>query len=64
MTHDQKVKYFTIALNVCKYAFKEEHADLMVRLYELVLNKEGQTDLDSIAKVQSDHEIVYPPKNE
>lgn len=56
MTHEEKVTYMATALNICKYAFNKMQADLFVSLYDLILQKEGQTDLESISKVVADHE--------
>lgn len=64
MTHEKKVQYFAIALNICKFSIDLRHTDLMVRLYDLVLANEGKTDLKMIAEVQAEHELVYPKNTE
>lgn len=64
MTHEQKVYYFTTALNICRFTIDLRNTDLMVRLYDLVLEKGGQTDLKSIAEVQTQHEEAYPQQTE
>lgn len=60
MTHEEKVNYFTTALNICQFNIDLRHTDLMVRLYDLVMANEGKTDLKMIAKVQAEHELAYP----
>ncbi len=52
MTKEEKVIYMTKACNICRINFNEELTDLIVSLYELILEKGGETDLHSIAKVQ------------
>lgn len=60
MTHEDKVKYLTIGLNIMKYGFKPKDIDLMVRLYDQILETKGQTDLQMVAKIEADNEAAYP----
>nr|MBA3901482.1 hypothetical protein [Bacteroidota bacterium] len=49
---EEKINYLRIATGVCGYGFKNEQLDLIVSLYELVLEKKGETDITSICKVE------------
>lgn len=63
MTHEKKIKYFTVALNICKFGFTEEQVDLMVSVYDKVLEKEGETSLDDIFKIKVDVEKRFIEQN-
>ncbi len=52
MTHEQKINYMKIACGVVGYAFDPKGLDLLVSLYELVIEKQGNSDLDDICKVE------------
>ena len=54
MTHDEKIKYLKIAASVTGYRFDERDFDMLISLYELVIEKKGETDLDSICSVEID----------
>ena len=56
MTHEQKITYLSIAANICSFGFKKEHTDLLVCLYEAVMEKGGELDLRSISVIQSECE--------
>lgn len=62
MTHEQKVKYFASALNICKLPYCKQQVDLMVRLYDLVCEKEGKTDLHAIAEAEAINEELFTIK--
>lgn len=64
MTHEEKVTYMTIALNICKYSFNKQQADLFVSLYDLIIEKEGNADLRSISKVEAEHEERFSKADE
>ena len=55
MTHEEKIEYMRMATNLCRYGFEVKALDLLVSLYELVLEKEGATDLRSIVTIE--HEV-------
>jgi hypothetical protein len=57
MTHEQKIDYMRIATSISNMGFEKHHLDLILSLYELVLAKEGETDLVSILRVQSEVEM-------
>ena len=54
MTHDQKVNYMKIAAGVCGYAFSIAGLDLLISLYDAVIEKEGATDLRTISNIEID----------
>jgi hypothetical protein len=54
MTHEEKIKYMGYAAGLCGYHFKPDGLDLLVSLYELVLQKEGETTLKDALAIQSD----------
>lgn len=53
MTHEEKINYMKIAAGVVGYAFDPKGLDLLVSLYELVIEKQGNSDLSDIAKVET-----------
>ena len=53
MTHEEKINYMRIAAGICGYGFDEKGIDLLVSLYELVLEKQGDSDLKSISIIQT-----------
>ncbi len=53
MTHEEKINCMRIATGICNYGFDTKGLDLMVSLYELILEKKGDTDLKSIVTVES-----------
>lgn len=62
MTHEEKIKYMTIAVNICGFGMREKHIDHLVQTYELVLEKKGNADMMDIAKIQAGLEGKYPDK--
>lgn len=54
MTHEQKINYMRIAAGVVGYVFENKGLDLLVSLYELVIEKEGESDLKTILEIESD----------
>jgi len=62
MEQEQKIKYLTIALNICNVAFSEQQTDLIIRLYEMVCEKGAGVNMEDIAGVQSENQRVYDNK--
>lgn len=62
MTQEEKIKYFTMASSFCNLGFTDMQVELLVEMYDLVLLKEGQTDLHSLVdtkfKVLEKHEKI------
>jgi hypothetical protein len=54
MTHDQKINYMRHAVGICGYGFQTKDLDLMVSLYELIVQKAGDTSLMDTTKVESE----------
>lgn len=54
MTHDKKIDYMKIAAGIVGYAFDRKGLDLMVSIYETVIEKEGKTDLKMLSDVESE----------
>lgn len=59
MTHDEKIEYLAIALNICNFAYNKRQVDLMVRLYDMVLEKGGGADMFDIATIKAEHNKKY-----
>lgn len=51
MTHEEKIGNMKIATAVAGIGFHFEQLDLLVSLYDLLLEKEGETDLRSMSEV-------------
>lgn len=54
MTHEQKINYMRIAAGVVGYGFDNKGLDMLVSLYELVIEKQGDTDINSVCKVEAE----------
>ena len=54
MTQEQKINNMKIAAGICGFGFDNKGLDLLVSLYELISEKEGQTSLCDVTKVQMD----------
>ena len=52
MTQEDKIKYFQVAASICNFGFDDKTIDLLVNLYDLVIEKEGETDLKSIIAIK------------
>jgi len=59
MTHEQKIRYMEIATSIVGFKFRQQDMDMIVSLYDLVLEKEGETDLESVCKLQFEVEQKY-----
>jgi len=54
MTHEEKISYMRMAMGLANFGFSEEQLDLLVSMYDLILEKEEETDLDSMTTVVMD----------
>lgn len=54
MTHEEKVGFMNIAASLCNLAFKPEHLDLLVSLYEEVCNRGGEMTLSDTVQVEKE----------
>jgi hypothetical protein len=52
MTHEEKINYMRIATGIVGYGFDNKGLDILVSLYELVIEKQGKTDIDTICEVE------------
>ena len=52
MTHEEKINYMRIAAGVCRFGIDNEQLDLLVSIYEKILEKQGETDMKDLAKIQ------------
>ena len=68
LTHQEKITYLDISMRVCGFNFKPEHLDLIITMFEAILQKKGETDLKDIAKIQSQvndrNQVVEPPNTQ
>lgn len=56
MTHKQKINYMRIATNLAQFGFTNAQLDLLVSLYDLTIEKKGDTTVDDIIQVKYDVE--------
>jgi len=52
MTHAEKVNYMRIACNMVGIGFNNVNMDLLVTMYELVLEHKGELDIQMVTKAQ------------
>ena len=53
MTHEEKISYMRIATGIVGYGFDNKGLDMLVSLYELVIEKEGETHLKNVCQVEA-----------
>lgn len=54
MTHEEKINYMRIAAGVAGFGIKNEHLDLLVSIYELILEKRGKGNINDIVDVEGE----------
>lgn len=52
MTHEQKINYMKIACGIVGYGFDTKGLDMLVSLYELIIEKQGKTDLKMVCNIE------------
>lgn len=52
MSEFEKINYLRIAAGIAGFSIKIKHLALLVRLYELVLEKKGDAALSEIAEIE------------
>ncbi len=52
MTHEEKINYMRIASGISTFGFKHEQLDLLVSLYEHVMDKKGAANLKDILAIE------------
>ena len=53
MTHEEKIEHMRTAARIAGYGFDHRSCDMLISVYELILKKEGKTDLEMILKVKA-----------
>ena len=43
-----------IAAGIAGFGIKNEHLDLLVSIYELILEKKGKSDIEDVVKIESE----------
>lgn len=54
MTHEEKINYMRIAAGIAGFGMKNEHLDLLVSVYELILEKKGKGNIEDVVKIESE----------
>lgn len=54
MTHEEKIKYMQIATGIVGYGFDEKGLDMLVSIYDLVIEKKGSANLENILQVKEE----------
>lgn len=54
MTHEKKIDYMRIATGIVGYGFEPKGLDMLVSIYELVIEKQGETDLKMISRIEAE----------
>jgi hypothetical protein len=53
MKHEDKIKYIQIACGMCGFNIPMEYMDMIISMYELILEKEGNADMKDIARIMA-----------
>ena len=54
MTHEEKINYMRIAAGIAGFGIKNEHLDLLVSVYELILKKKEKSGIEDVVKIESE----------
>jgi len=54
MTHEEKINYMRIATGIVGYGFDTKDLDMLVSLYQLVIEKKGDSDLQTICEIEAE----------
>lgn len=54
MTHEEKINYMRMAAGMAGFGIKEEHLDLLVSLYEMVLEKQGDSTVRDALEIEKE----------
>ena len=52
MTYEEKINYMKIATGIVGFGFEKKGLDMLISIYDLVLENKGKTDLHSIVKIE------------
>lgn len=54
MTHEEKIQYMQMACNICNFGVDYGATDLLVSLYEHILENKDEANLKGIAKIKAE----------
>lgn len=54
MTHEQKIEFMRLATGMCGFGIAYKELDLLVSIYELIIEKEGNATMRDAAQVEDD----------
>jgi len=54
MKHEEKINYMRIAAGIAGYGFDNRSLDMLVSLYELIIEKQGKTDLSGVCTLEEE----------
>lgn len=54
MTKEEKIAYMRIAASICNYGFSNEQLDLLVSLYELILEEKNLVNIETIFRIEQE----------
>lgn len=52
MTHEEKISYMKVAAGIIGYNFEKQGLDMLVSIYDKILEKKGETDLKDLVDIQ------------
>jgi ElaB/YqjD/DUF883 family membrane-anchored ribosome-binding protein len=67
MTHEEKVQYFEMAAAIVGFRFQDKDLDLLVRTYDAMLEKGGETSLEDLVSIRVKNNELFKkeePKEE
>jgi len=59
MTQEQRVNYMRTALAITGICVENYHAELLIAVNDLVIEKQGETDLQSLTKLKCEIDNKY-----
>lgn len=61
MTIDEKIEYMRIGLSICGYGIPKKDIELFVRIYDQIVEKEGEMGLREVVKLEVEINQKYAP---
>jgi hypothetical protein len=52
MTHEEKINYMRIATGIVGYGFDLKGIDMLVSIYDSIIENQGETNLKGLAKIE------------
>ena len=62
MTHEEKINYMRIALACCSFNLKIEDVDLIVSIYDMIINKKGSGTIKDALEIENKVKAKYKTK--